>query len=65
MINYNFFFSLSFDGIVLVTQNYDTLPSKLDCMKAPLQDYSSVSLSPGHASKFLIWFIPNRCYRVC
>lgn len=33
----------SFDGIVLVTQNHDTLPSELDCLKAPLQDYSAVS----------------------
>lgn len=36
--------SLSFDGIVLVTQSHDTLPSELECLKAPLQDYSSVSL---------------------
>lgn len=37
-------FFLSFDGIVLVTQNHDTLPAELECLKAPLQDYSSVSL---------------------
>lgn len=33
----------SFDGVVLVTQNHDTLPSELECLKAPLQDYSAVS----------------------
>lgn len=33
----------SFDGIVLVTQSHDTLPAELDSLKAPLQDYSSVS----------------------
>lgn len=37
-------FSLSFDGIVLVTQSHDTLPPELECLKAPLQDYGSVSL---------------------
>lgn len=36
--------SVSFDGIVLVTQSHDSLPSELECLKAPLQDYSSVSL---------------------
>lgn len=37
-------FRLSFDGIVLVTQSHDTLPPELECLKAPLQDYSSVRL---------------------
>lgn len=36
-------FSRSFDGIVLVTQSHETLPTELECLKAPLQDYSSVS----------------------
>lgn len=36
--------SCSFDGIVLVTQSYETLPPELQSLKAPLQDYSSVSL---------------------
>lgn len=35
--------SCSFDGIVLVTQSYETLPPELQSLKAPLQDYSSVS----------------------
>lgn len=39
-----FFLICSFDGIVLVTQSHDTLPSELECLKAPLQDYSSVSV---------------------
>ncbi|KAJ8005770.1 hypothetical protein DPEC_G00121340 [Dallia pectoralis] len=32
----------NYDGVVLVTQSYDTLPKELDCLKGPLQDYSSV-----------------------
>lgn len=32
----------NFDGIVLVTQSYETLPPELQSLKAPLQDYSSV-----------------------
>ncbi|KAI3372699.1 hypothetical protein L3Q82_023159, partial [Scortum barcoo] len=37
----------NFDGIVLVTQSYDTLPPELECLKAPLQDYSSVDSGLG------------------
>ncbi|KAK5909688.1 hypothetical protein CesoFtcFv8_003596 [Champsocephalus esox] len=37
----------NFDGIVLVTQSHDTLPSELEFLKAPLQDYSSVDSSLG------------------
>ncbi|KAE8291886.1 putative aminopeptidase W07G4.4 [Larimichthys crocea] len=37
----------NFDGIVLVTQNHDTLPAELECLKAPLQDYSSVDSGLG------------------
>ncbi|XP_041643315.1 putative aminopeptidase W07G4.4 [Cheilinus undulatus] len=37
----------NFDGIVLVTQSHDTLPSELECLKAPLQDYSSVDSGLG------------------
>uniref|UniRef100_A0A3Q3WPM1 Cytosol aminopeptidase domain-containing protein n=1 Tax=Mola mola TaxID=94237 RepID=A0A3Q3WPM1_MOLML len=37
----------SFDGIVLVTQSHDTLPPELECLKAPLQDYSSVDSGLG------------------
>ncbi|XP_034726970.1 putative aminopeptidase W07G4.4 [Etheostoma cragini] len=37
----------NFDGIVLVTQSHDTLPPELECLKAPLQDYSSVDSSLG------------------
>ncbi|XP_061623612.1 putative aminopeptidase W07G4.4 [Phyllopteryx taeniolatus] len=36
-----------FDGIVLVTQSYDDLPSELECLKAPLQDYNSVDSGLG------------------
>lgn len=32
----------NFDGIVLVTQNHESLPSHLESLKAPLQDYSAV-----------------------
>ncbi|KAF3695599.1 putative aminopeptidase W07G4.4 [Channa argus] len=32
----------NFDGIVLVTESHETLPSELEPLKAPLQDYSSV-----------------------
>ncbi|KAM9476161.1 putative aminopeptidase W07G4.4 [Clarias gariepinus] len=32
----------NFDGILLVTQNFDSLPSELDGLKDPLQDYSAV-----------------------
>ncbi|MEQ2298012.1 hypothetical protein AMECASPLE_000795 [Ameca splendens] len=37
----------NFDGIVLVTQSHDTLPAELECLKAPLQDYSSVDSGLG------------------
>ncbi|KAF7665093.1 hypothetical protein LDENG_00155900 [Lucifuga dentata] len=37
----------NFDGIVLVAQSHDTLPSELQCLKAPLQDYSSVDSGLG------------------
>ncbi|XP_060894603.1 putative aminopeptidase W07G4.4 [Labrus mixtus] len=37
----------NFDGIVLVTESHDSLPSELDCLKAPLQDYSSVDRGLG------------------
>ncbi|XP_056275560.1 putative aminopeptidase W07G4.4 [Pseudoliparis swirei] len=36
-----------YDGIVLVTRSHDTLPSELACLKAPLQDYSSVDSGLG------------------
>uniref|UniRef100_A0A3B4WPK2 Zgc:152830 n=1 Tax=Seriola lalandi dorsalis TaxID=1841481 RepID=A0A3B4WPK2_SERLL len=41
------FLTLIFDGVVLVTQSHDTLPSELECLKAPLQDYSSVDSGLG------------------
>uniref|UniRef100_A0A8P4GGG3 Zgc:152830 n=1 Tax=Dicentrarchus labrax TaxID=13489 RepID=A0A8P4GGG3_DICLA len=37
----------NFDGIVLVTQSHDTLPTELECLKEPLQDYSSVDSGLG------------------
>lgn len=37
----------NFDGIVLVAQSHDTLPPQLECLKAPLQDYSSVDTGLG------------------
>ncbi|XP_077378812.1 putative aminopeptidase W07G4.4 [Festucalex cinctus] len=36
-----------FDGVVLVTQSHDDLPSKLECLKAPLQDHNSVDSGLG------------------
>ncbi|XP_061672835.1 putative aminopeptidase W07G4.4 [Syngnathoides biaculeatus] len=36
-----------FDGIILVTHIYDDLPSELECLKAPLQDYNSVDSGLG------------------
>uniref|UniRef100_A0A673HIR4 Putative aminopeptidase W07G4.4 n=1 Tax=Sinocyclocheilus rhinocerous TaxID=307959 RepID=A0A673HIR4_9TELE len=30
----------SFDGIILICQSYEQLPDELECLKAPLQDYS-------------------------
>ncbi|KAG5840513.1 hypothetical protein ANANG_G00189600 [Anguilla anguilla] len=32
----------NFDGIVLVAPGFEKLPSELECLQAPLQDYSSV-----------------------
>uniref|UniRef100_A0A3Q3FI52 Zgc:152830 n=1 Tax=Labrus bergylta TaxID=56723 RepID=A0A3Q3FI52_9LABR len=37
----------NFDGIVLVTESHDSLSSELDCLKVPLQDYSSVDRGLG------------------
>ncbi|XP_041855721.1 putative aminopeptidase W07G4.4 [Melanotaenia boesemani] len=37
----------NFDGIILVTQSYDTLSRELDYLRAPLQDYSSVDSGLG------------------
>lgn len=47
-----------FDGIVLVTENQDTLPPELECLKTPLQDYSAVShlhVSKIHNQVLLIY----------
>uniref|UniRef100_A0A672TCZ0 Putative aminopeptidase W07G4.4 n=1 Tax=Sinocyclocheilus grahami TaxID=75366 RepID=A0A672TCZ0_SINGR len=32
----------NFDGIILICQSYEQLPDELECLKAPLQDYSAV-----------------------
>lgn len=45
----------SFDGIVLVTESYETLPDELECLKAPLQDYSSVSVCSSAPSSQKQW----------
>lgn len=37
----------NFDGIVLVTQSHESLPSELESLKAPLQDYSAVDSGLG------------------
>lgn len=37
----------NFDGVVLVTQSHETLPAELECLKAPLQDYSSLDSGLG------------------
>ncbi|CAJ1069121.1 putative aminopeptidase W07G4.4 [Xyrichtys novacula] len=37
----------NFDGILLVTENHDTLPAELESLKAPLQDYSAVDSGLG------------------
>ncbi|KAJ0068084.1 hypothetical protein NL108_015561 [Boleophthalmus pectinirostris] len=37
----------NYDGILLVTQSYETLSPQLECLKAPLQDYSSVDSGLG------------------
>ncbi|KAM7391360.1 hypothetical protein PAMP_022056 [Pampus punctatissimus] len=36
-----------YDGIVLVAQSHEELPSEFNCLKAPLQDYSSVDNGVG------------------
>ncbi|KAB5567819.1 hypothetical protein PHYPO_G00237220 [Pangasianodon hypophthalmus] len=35
----------NYDGVLLVAQNFDGLPSELEGLKAPLQDYSAVDSS--------------------
>ncbi|XP_029572571.1 putative aminopeptidase W07G4.4 [Salmo trutta] len=47
----------NYDGIVLVTQSYDTLPKELECLKAPLQDYSSVDCGLG--DKVVVLMVPG------
>ncbi|XP_063346319.1 putative aminopeptidase W07G4.4 [Pelmatolapia mariae] len=37
----------NFDGIILVTQSHESLPSELESLKAPLQDYSAVDSGLG------------------
>lgn len=37
----------NFDGIVLVAEGFDKLPKELDCLKGPLEDYSSVDCGLG------------------
>uniref|UniRef100_A0A3Q2VLF5 Zgc:152830 n=1 Tax=Haplochromis burtoni TaxID=8153 RepID=A0A3Q2VLF5_HAPBU len=37
----------NFDGIVLVTQSHESLPSELESLKAPLQDYNAVDSGLG------------------
>ncbi|XP_076005521.1 putative aminopeptidase W07G4.4 [Genypterus blacodes] len=37
----------NFDGLILVTQSHDSLPAELQCLRAPLQDYSSVDSGVG------------------
>uniref|UniRef100_A0A3Q4I022 Zgc:152830 n=1 Tax=Neolamprologus brichardi TaxID=32507 RepID=A0A3Q4I022_NEOBR len=37
----------NFDGIVLVTQSHESVPSELESLKAPLQDYSAVDSGLG------------------
>ncbi|KTG02900.1 hypothetical protein cypCar_00026450, partial [Cyprinus carpio] len=37
----------SFDGILLICQSYEQLPDELECLKAPLQDYSAVDCCVG------------------
>lgn len=54
-------FLFSFDGIVLVTQSHDTLPAELESLKAPLQDYSSVSQLPVKYTNSL-FFIPSTIF---
>ncbi|XP_042585035.1 putative aminopeptidase W07G4.4 [Cyprinus carpio] len=37
----------NFDGILLICQSYEQLPDELECLKAPLQDYSAVDCCVG------------------
>uniref|UniRef100_A0A673G9R5 Putative aminopeptidase W07G4.4 n=1 Tax=Sinocyclocheilus rhinocerous TaxID=307959 RepID=A0A673G9R5_9TELE len=37
----------NFDGIILICQSYEQLPDELECLKAPLQDYSAVDCCVG------------------
>ncbi|XP_041955918.1 putative aminopeptidase W07G4.4 [Alosa sapidissima] len=37
----------NFDGIVLVAEGFDKLPKELECLKTPLEDYSSVDNGLG------------------
>ncbi|CAM4715046.1 unnamed protein product [Leuciscus chuanchicus] len=37
----------NFDGIILITQSYEQLPDELECLKAPLQDYSALDCCFG------------------
>uniref|UniRef100_A0A8C2ELV3 Zgc:152830 n=1 Tax=Cyprinus carpio TaxID=7962 RepID=A0A8C2ELV3_CYPCA len=36
-----------FDGIILICQSHEQLPDELECLKAPLQDYSTVDCCIG------------------
>uniref|UniRef100_A0A672YJH8 Putative aminopeptidase W07G4.4 n=1 Tax=Sphaeramia orbicularis TaxID=375764 RepID=A0A672YJH8_9TELE len=47
----------NFDGIVLVSQNHDSLSPELECLKAPLQDYSSVD--SGLADEVVVLRVPG------
>uniref|UniRef100_A0A8C7Y5S8 Zgc:152830 n=1 Tax=Oryzias sinensis TaxID=183150 RepID=A0A8C7Y5S8_9TELE len=50
-------FYCSFDGIVLVAQSHESLPAKLESLKAPLQDYNSVD--SGLAEDVVILKVPG------
>lgn len=56
----------SFDGIILICQSYEQLPDELECLKAPLQDYSAVSSTPHTPSQPCCWyaflFIAHICH---
>uniref|UniRef100_A0A8C8DQR7 Zgc:152830 n=1 Tax=Oryzias sinensis TaxID=183150 RepID=A0A8C8DQR7_9TELE len=47
----------NFDGIVLVAQSHESLPAKLESLKAPLQDYNSVD--SGLAEDVVILKVPG------
>ncbi|XP_011477217.2 putative aminopeptidase W07G4.4 isoform X1 [Oryzias latipes] len=47
----------NFDGIVLVAQSHESLPTKLESLKAPLQDYNSVD--SGLAEDVVILKVPG------